>query len=77
MNAAASPEQVEAVLDVLAPYVDTGPGMPGYPVAVRVPWFRVEFGGVAVVPDDEAVHGIAERIANAVLNADTRAEPSP
>jgi hypothetical protein len=57
--------QVQAVLNVLAPYVD---GIPPYG-PVRFPLFMLDYDGVAVRPSDEQVAGLARAIVTAVRTA--------
>ena len=61
--------QVEAVMNVLAPYVD---GPPGF-ASQRWPIFRFDHG---LVPSDEQVLALAEQIVTAVRTA-SGSEPEP
>jgi hypothetical protein len=61
--------EAEAVLDVLAPYVD---GPPGFAPA-RWPIFRLDYEGHAVMPDDDQLRSLAENIVSAVRTAPGRA----
>lgn len=57
--------QVEAVMNVLAPYVD---GPPGF-APQRWPIFRFDHDGEAVMPSDDQVRSLAEQIVAAVRTA--------
>ncbi len=57
--------QVEAVLNVIAPYVD---GPPGFQPA-RWPIFRYDYEGTMVMPDDDQLQALARQIVTAVRAA--------
>ena len=63
---AASPEgMVEAVLNVLAPYVD---GPPGFQPQ-RWPVVRFDYEGQAVMPNDDQLRELAQSIVTAIRTA--------
>lgn len=65
MTAHDAGRQVEAVLDVIAPYVD---GPPGFAAACW-PIFRFDYEGHAVMPSDDQLRSLAEQIVTAVRSA--------
>lgn len=64
--------QVEAVLNVLAPYVD---GIGDF-APQRWPIFRFDYDGQMVMPADEQVRALAEQIVTAIRTASGE-EPAP
>jgi hypothetical protein len=57
--------QVEAVLNVLAPFVD---GPPDF-APQRWPIFRLDYDGQMVMPNDDQVRALAEQIVTAIRTA--------
>jgi hypothetical protein len=62
MTAPDAGPQIEAVLDIIAPYID---GPPGFD-PVRWPRLAWHDHGHAIVPSDKQIHDLARQVVNAV-----------